>query len=343
MKKYHSCIQRLKSAIVDSLSYILPFYSVTKKALVVFSGGLDSTLATRVMQNQGFEVTALTFVTPFFDAEKAIAMANHLGIELIIKEITVDHLKIVKNPAHGHGKNMNPCLDCHAYMFRLAGELAVQDGYAVVATGEVMGQRPFSQNKQALMQVAKIAGMEGKVLRPLSAKHLSETEYEKEGIVDREKLLDLEGRSRKPQIALAKEFGIVGYPTPAGGCLLTEPGFSDRLKDLFEHHPEAGEDEINLLKAGRHIWSGDNKVIIGRDKDDNQKMRTYFDPAKMIILKLKDYAGPNGLIYISDKKDLADAIQIAAEKIKYYSLKTRELSDVAVTYWGKEEGEVIAN
>lgn len=314
---------------------------MSKKALVVFSGGLDSILAVKVLEKQGFKVTALTFVTPFFDAEKAKGTATHLGIELIIQEITKEHLKIVKKPSRGYGKNMNPCLDCHGYMFQLAGELARQEGFDLVATGEVLGQRPFSQNKQALMLVAKIAGMTGKILRPLSAKLLPETDYEKEGIIDREKLLALEGRSRKPQMALAQEWGIKDYPTPAGGCLLTEPGFSERLKDLLKRHPEAQEDEINLLKVGRHFWSGENKVLIGRTKEDNEKMREYFQPDQMIMLKLKDYPGPHGLIYLSNPADLKNALQLAAEKIKHYALKTRELPQVTLLYWGQKEGEII--
>lgn len=311
-----------------------------KKALVVFSGGLDSILCAEVLKRQGFEITALTFVTPFFDAEKAKESTEKLGIKHIIKEVTEDHLKIVKNPPRGYGKNMNPCIDCHGFMFKIAGEIAAQKNFDVVATGEVMGQRPFSQNKQALQLVAKIAGMENKILRPLCAKNLPETDYEKEGIVNREKLLDMEGKSRKPQLALAKEWKIDYFPTPAGGCLLTDPGFSKRLKDLFEHHPEAEKDEINLLKVGRQFWVGENKIVIGRDKDDNQKLRDLFDSEKMIMLKLKDFPGPLGLVYISNKSDFEDSLKLAAKKIKYYSLKTRDLEKVAVIYWGILDGEI---
>ncbi len=314
---------------------------MNKKALVVFSGGLDSMLVIHLLQKQGFDITALTFETPFFTAKKAQKATQILGIEHIIKNITEEHLKIVKNPPHGHGKNMNPCIDCHGYMFKIAGEFAREQGFDIVATGEVLGQRPFSQNKQALKIVEKTAGMENKILRPLCAKNLPETDYEKEGIIDREKLLDFEGKTRKPQLALAKEWGITDFPTPAGGCLLTDPAFSDRLKDLFEHNAEALEDEINLLKVGRQFWLGKNKVIVGRDKEDNANLCDFFDEKKMIMLKLKEHPGPLGVVYVSSEEDLEDALKLTAEKIKYYSLKTRELEEVVVIYSGKKEGEIV--
>jgi tRNA U34 2-thiouridine synthase MnmA/TrmU len=311
-----------------------------KKVLVLFSGGLDSILCVELLRKQNFEIIALTFTTPFFDAEKTKESTQKLGIKHIVKEITDEHLKIVKNPPRGYGKNMNPCIDCHGLMFKIAGEISRDEGFDIIATGEVLGQRPFSQNKQALQLIAKMAGMESKILRPLSAKNLPETEYEKEGIVDREKLLDFEGKGRKPQLALAKKWGINYFPTPAGGCLLTDPGFSKRLKDLFEHHPEAEKDEINLLKVGRQFWAGENKVVIGRDKEDNQKMKDFFDSEQMIFLKLKDFPGPLGVIYVSKENDLEASLKLASEKIKYYSLKTRDLDEVSVVYSGKKKGEV---
>ncbi len=310
-----------------------------KKALIVFSGGLDSILAAEVLKRQDFEVTALTFVTPFFDAEKAKESTQKLEIKHIVKEITKEHLKIVKNPPRGYGKNMNPCIDCHGFMFKLAGKIMQEKGIDLLATGEVLGQRPFSQNKQALKLIEKIAGLENRILRPLCAKNLPETDYEKEGLIDREELLDFEGKSRKPQLALAKKYKIDYFPSPAGGCLLTDPGFSKRLKDLFEHHPEAQEDEINLLKVGRQFWAGENKVIIGRDKVDNQNLKDIFSKHTMIMLKLAEYPGPLGVVHIASEDDFDEALKLAAEKIKYYSTKTRGLDEVILIYWGKKEGK----
>lgn len=321
-------------------SFIFNFFVLNKKALVVFSGGLDSILVVELLQREGFEVTALTFVTPFFDAEKAKETVLRLNIKHIVSDITAEHLKLVKNPPHGYGKNLNPCLDCHGLMFRLAGEIALQENCQIVATGEVVGQRPFSQNKQALRRVEKIAGMENRILRPLSAQILIETDYEKTGMISRMKMLDLSGKSRKPQLNLAQKWGIENFPTPAGGCLLTDPGFSKRLQDLWDHHPEASIEEINLLKAGRQFWHGENKILIGRDKDDNFKISKLCNPSKMILLKLKDLPGPLGLIYLSDYKNTAESLKFAAEKIKYYALKTRNSDKVSIIFYGQKKGEI---
>jgi len=313
---------------------------MTKKALIVFSGGLDSILVVEILKRQGFEITALTFVTPFFDAEKAKKSCQKLGIKHIIQEITTEHLKIVKNPSHGYGKNMNPCIDCHSLMFRLAKEILQKKDFDLLATGEVLGQRPFSQKRQALKLIAKISGLENQILRPLSAQKLPETDYEKKGIVEREQLFGFEGKSRKPQLELAQKWEIDYYPNPAGGCLLTDPGFSQRLKDLFQHNSQVEEIEINLLKAGRQFWVKENKVVISRDQEDNQQLREFFDEQKMIMLKLKNYPGPLGVIFINNEKILNKSLKFAAEKIKYYSLKTRNLDEVFLRYRGVEEGEI---
>lgn len=312
-----------------------------KRALVVFSGGLDSILASSLLQKIGFQVTALTFVTPFFDAEKAKESVQKLGLDHIIQNITELHLPLVKNPPRGYGKNMNPCLDCHGLMFHLAGKIMQEQKFDLLATGEVLGQRPFSQNKQALALVEKIAGIQGRILRPLSAQNLPITEYELQGIIDRNELLDIEGKSRKRQMALAQEWGIDYYPTPAGGCLLTDPIFSERLKDLFSHQKNPQIPEINLLKVGRHFWLGENKIVIGRTQIDNQKMSDFFQSDSMIILKLKDYPGPLGVIFVHNQGEVDASVKFAAEKIKYYALKTRDLKNVEIIYNGLQSGNFL--
>lgn len=197
----------------------------TIRAVGLLSGGLDSMLAARLLLDQGIEVLGMTFVTPFFGPEKAQRAAEQLGIPLEVMDITVEHFRILKAPRYGYGKGMNPCIDCHALMIRKAGK-CVENGRAdFVFTGEVLGQRPFSQTKPSLRAVEKESGFAGRVVRPLSALLLPETFPEKEGWLDRSRLLDLRGRSRKRQMALAELYGLRDYPTPAGGCLLTTPFF----------------------------------------------------------------------------------------------------------------------
>ncbi|MFW6284018.1 MAG: tRNA 4-thiouridine(8) synthase ThiI, partial [Desulfosalsimonas sp.] len=204
-------------------------------ALGLCSGGLDSILAGLVLRRQGIDVVWISFETPFFDAEKARAAAGQTGIELIVKDITDRYLPMLAAPPAGYGQFVNPCMDCHALMFRIAGEMMAQTGADFLFSGEVLGQRPKSQVKSALRYVEKRSGFDGYILRPLSAKKLPVTAMEQQGLVDREALLDFSGRSRKPQMALAKSFGVTDYPAPAGGCLLTDPGFSKRLEDLMTH------------------------------------------------------------------------------------------------------------
>lgn len=244
------------------------------RGLSLNSGGLDSRLAIRILLEQGVEVEAVTFTSPFFSAENGISAAKALGVKLHIIDFTDTIVALIKNPPHGLGSCMNPCIDCHAAMLRRAGELMKELGFDFVCTGEVLGQRPMSQQRNGLNTVKNDSGLGEKLLRPLSALLLPETEPERLGLVDRSKLLALEGRNRKPQMELAKAFGLKDYPTPAGGCKLTEPNYSRRLKNLKEHE---GLDEARLLKIlnfGRHFrLPGGTLVVVGRDKSDNEAIR----------------------------------------------------------------------
>lgn len=252
------------------------------KALALFSGGLDSTLAIRLIQEQGIEVIALNFVSHFFGGknEKADNMAKQLGIKLEYVDFSKLHTELVKNPPSGRGKNMNPCIDCHTLMFKKAGELLEEYGASFLISGEVLGQRPMSQNFSSLNRVKKLSGedLEDLIVRPLCAKLLPETKPEKLGWIDREKLMDINGRSRKPQIALAESWGLVEYPSPGGGCMLTEPNYSKRLKTL-----EADgllEEEFShlfyLAQRGRFFRLEEKKYLfVGREKDDNLKISEY--------------------------------------------------------------------
>ncbi|MCD6188395.1 MAG: thiamine biosynthesis protein [Desulfuromusa sp.] len=265
------------------------------KALGLISGGLDSSLAAMTLMRQGIEVTGISFVTPFFNADKAKRAATAIGHPLIIENIGDVHLQMVKTPEYGYGRNMNPCIDCHAMMFRLAGERMIKDGFDFLFSGEVLGQRPMSQNSNALRSVANLSGFPERVLRPLSAKLLPITVMEESGLVERDQLLDIQGRSRKPQQALAREWGLHDYPGSGGGCLLTEEGFSNQLRDLFDHDPEATVSDVELLKVGRQFrLSGTAKLILGRHRADNEALQQQVKP-EQIKLRCQNFSGPLGL------------------------------------------------
>ncbi|MDD4908985.1 MAG: 7-cyano-7-deazaguanine synthase, partial [Candidatus Omnitrophica bacterium] len=230
------------------------------KAIALLSGGLDSILAARLILEQGIEVEGVHFTTVFYgdaDYEQASGVAQkaaaRLGIGLKIFEISENLIEIVKHPRHGYGANMNPCIDCHTLMFAKAGQYMWQSGASFLVTGEVLGERPMSQHKQALKTIEKESELEGLILRPLSAKLLEVTVPERQGWVDRDKLEAIQGRSRKMQMELADKFNITEYPNPAGGCLLTDPMFSGRLRDLIKHKIDFAVYDIRLLKLGRHF------------------------------------------------------------------------------------------
>ena len=245
------------------------------RGLSLMSGGLDSQLAVKILQRAGAEVEAVMFVSPFFkDDGTAAKAAEALGVKLRRIDFTDDIIALIKNPPHGFGGAMNPCIDCHAKMISRAGELMSELGYDFVATGEVRGQRPMSQNAQSLETVAKASGMRGRLVRPLSAKLLAPTIPEEEGRLNREALLDISGRGRERQIALAAEFGITEYPSPAGGCRLTEDGFGRRLKDLMDHEGVDNRLLVELLVTGRRFrLPGGSSLILGRDRIENERLR----------------------------------------------------------------------
>lgn len=246
------------------------------KALALLSGGLDSTLAVKLIQEQGIEVTAMNVVTPFCLCGKsgcgATGVAKKLSIPLKIVSAGNDYLRIVRKPKHGYGKNMNPCIDCRIFILKKAKQLARKTGAGFIFTGEVLGERPMSQHWKALMTIEKETKLENQILRPLSARLLPETRAEKEGLVDRRKLLSIQGRSRKPQIELAGKFALSDYPCPAGGCLLTYKEYANKLRDLFKHRKRISSEDIALLRIGRHFRSDANKIIVGRNEAENKTL-----------------------------------------------------------------------
>lgn len=310
-------------------------------------------LAAKVLMGQGIKVTGLCFESNFFSAKKARLAAKSIGIELKISDISKEILALVKNPPNGYGKNMNPCIDCHGLMIKEAGKTARQDGFDFIATGEVLGQRPYSQNKSALAQILKISGVE--VLRPLSAKLLRETEVEKNGFVIRGKLHGISGRTRDKQIYLAEKYNIKQYESPAGGCLLTDPKFSERLLKLLDYWPDCSVNDVELLKHGRVFWvileEGSKAkrvmIIIGRHQTDNNQLE-FSARAGDYLLELKEINGPMTLVRnlskgidiknldlkipeklmmsklkISKKKTGQEILQIAAFLTGYYAAKAR--------------------
>lgn len=312
------------------------------RGLGLCSGGLDSMLAGLILRGQGIEVEFVTFETPFFNAAKARKASGLTGIPLTVRPIYPVYIKMLKNPPAGYGKHMNPCMDCHALMFKLAGEMMPEKKIDFLFSGEVVGQRPMSQNKTSLRYVEKHSGFAGYILRPLSAKNLPETIPEQEGLVNRELLLDIQGRGRKHQIDLANKFGITDYPAPAGGCLLTDAGYTIRLRDLFDHQQDCTEAELHLLKYGRHFrMNPEAKLIVGRTEKDNENILNHLDPAKDTVIKVKKFPGPIGLVPHGAKKDtIFLAASICAGYSKAPSFSSTQIQVTSPN--GREAIEVIA-
>jgi len=313
---------------LKELDEILEKIKEKPKALVLFSGGLDSILAALFLKKQKIKVVGITFTSYFFGPEKAKEAAKKIGIFLKIVDFSKEHLKVVKKPKYGYGKSMNPCIDCHILMLKKAKEVMEKENFDFVATGEVLGERPMSQNREALEIVEKESSLKGYLLRPLSARLLPKTIPEKLLLVDREKLLDIKGRSRKRQIELAKEFKIKEYPTPAGGCLLTDLEFGKRLKKLFEIFPGCQGNDIELLKLGRHFWEGKVKIIVGRNEKENEEIKKLIRKGD-ILIEMKNYPGPTTLIRnYGKRKNLNKIIEKAKKLTQFYSRKSRGKKDI---------------
>jgi tRNA U34 2-thiouridine synthase MnmA/TrmU len=308
------------------------------RALGLTSGGLDSIVSALVLKDQGIEVAWINFETPFFGSDKAHRAARITGIPLSVKNITSVYIEMLKNPNCGYGANMNPCLDCHALMLQIAGSIMKKGGADFLFTGEVLGQRPMSQTKPSLRYVEKKSGFLGHILRPLSAKLLPPTIPEEQGLVDRSRLLDISGRSRKQQMKLAEAFGITDYPAPAGGCLLTDVGFSRRLRDLFDHQNDCQERDFELLKYGRHFRLHDkHKVVVGRTKDDNTQILGLIDHHKDINLCMVDLPGPTVVIPYGAPREI---VREAATLCAAYS-KTQDGSPARVSVTGPLGSEIL--
>jgi tRNA U34 2-thiouridine synthase MnmA/TrmU len=306
------------------------------KALALFSGGLDSSLAIKLVQEQGIEVTAIAFLTPFYTAKEGgfsiERAAERLGVPIKVVRLGLEYLRIIRKPKYGYGRHMNPCIDCRIFMLKKAKKYAREIGADFIITGEVLDERPMSQHMKALKIIEEESSLKGRLLRPLSAKLLPPTEPEKRGLVDRNRLMDIRGRSRKRQIALAKVYGITEYQSPAGGCLLTYKEFSAKLRDLLTHRKRVSMADLELLKIGRHFRLDKNKIIVGRNKEENER-----------LLRLKgrnDYffeaQGCGSPITLLQGPKTRKAIEKAAQLTAYYS--DQKAGKVHVKY-GREKLE----
>jgi len=313
-----------------------------RRAIALFSGGLDSTLAIRLMQEQGIQVHAVHFTSPFFgvspdtdsgkyDARRAAEM---LSVPLTIINLGEEYLELLRNPCHGYGKAINPCIDCHIYFLKKAAEFMKQTGADFVITGEVLGQRPMSQRKDALRVVERDCGLEGLLLRPLSARFLSPTIPETEGWVDREKLPLIKGRTRKEQIRLAAELGVKEYPSPAGGCLLTEVSYASKVRDIFEHSGKLNPRDFRLLRIGRHFrLDAATRLLIGRDDKENTLLFDHIKKSETAF-RWDEGGSPLGLL-LGDATE--ETLQTAGKILLRYTRCEKNAPARLVIVSGKED------
>ncbi len=312
--------------------------SPAPKAHVIslFSGGLDSSLSVLLMLRQNVQVTAITFMTHFgcdlsdrsSCSSNPYPAAKQFGFDVKLVHLAEKFVKIVQNPTYGYGKNMNPCVDCRILMLREAKDYMDMVGADAVITGEVLGQRPFSQMRPKLHLTEREAGLKGRLLRPLSAKLLPPTIAELDGRIDREKLEAICGRGRHRQMELAKEFGLENYPSPASGCLLTDPEYSRKLRDLLQHTPHINFIDLNLLQVGRHFrLTPETKVIVGRSESDNNKLEAYAEPADW-LLEVMDTGSPVTIVRGAPTPD--DLEKAAAITARYCDLRTEPSVEVTL-------------
>ena len=273
-----------------------------RTAVALISGGLDSILAAAVIQEQGFDITGLYCTSAFSksfgrEAETpAAAVCRNVGIRLRILDLAQPYIDIIRNPRHGYGKNINPCIDCKIYMLEQAKTILAETGSSFVVTGEVLGQRPMSQRRDTLNVIERDSGLRGRILRPLSAALLPPTVAEQEGLVDRSRLLGISGRGRGVQLRLAERYGISGYSAPAGGCLLTDKNFAEKLRELFRHQEAVVPEDIRLLTFGRHFTFDDGvKIVLGRDSRENKLLFELASPVRHLFTPYR-FAGPAALV-----------------------------------------------
>ena len=308
-----------------------------RKAIALLSGGLDSRLAVKMMLDQGIDVEALNFVTVFCTCtaksscrSEARKAAEEYGIGLKVLNATDEILDAVRNPKHGFGRGLNPCLDCRISMFRRAGQHMKETGADFLITGEVWGERPMSQRPDALRTIEKESGLAGLIVRPLSAHMFEPTIPEREGWIDRDAMMAIEGRSRKPQMQLAAEIGVGDYPCPAGGCLLCDKNFASRLKGLLAENSHPAIAEIQALRLGRLLFSSEGKrIMIPRDEEETRRLTALALPGDL-LMSADGHMGPTAVIKGGDIGE-ATLSEAAALTARYG--QGREEEKVAVSWW----------
>jgi len=293
---------------------------MTARGILLYSGGLDSLLAAKLLMEQGVELTGLHFILPFYPPDfdftdlHSVKQAADIGLKLEFYKCGKEYLEMLKNPIHGYGKNINPCIDCKIFFIKKASEYMKHFKADFVATGEVVGQRPMSQLKHTLKHIEKSTDLKGRLLRPLSAKILEPTIAELEGKIDRNRLLDINGRGRKRQLELAAEYGITDYTSPSGGCLFTDKNIALRIKDIFDHEEDINETDIYSATIGRHFRTENNvKIIVARNEKEGkelEKIKNYSD-----CMIYPEFSGPT--IFIKGKINDGDKKIITSILTKY--------------------------
>jgi len=331
-------------------------------ALALYSGGLDSTLACRVVAEQGIKVVAVKFVTPFFGYELLLRKDEYIkntkekfGIDVILKDLTLPYLELLKKPAHGFGKYFNPCIDCKIFLLSEAKTMMLEIGASLLITGEVIGQRPMSQRRDALRVIERDSGCEGILVRPLCARNLEPTQAEQNGLIDRGKLLDFSGRSRTPQMKLAEHYHIQNYPSPAGGCILADPILGARIENYYRHIKKVVPEDILLLLLGRQFSLPSGAwLAVGRTEQENEKIEGLRQPGDW-LLKTAEIPGPSAILrYSVEPEELETAaaivvryakksavglepVKIIAEKdTMQQHLEARPLDDTVLKPWLKK-------
>lgn len=317
-----------------------------RAAIGLFSGGLDSILACRVIMAQGITVHAIKFVTPFFDDnilgredQYRAEVKEKYGIDVQVVDLSTGYIELLRNPRHGYGKHFNPCVDCKIFMMTRARKLMEEFNASFLISGEVLGQRPMSQRRDTLRVIERDSGCEDIILRPLCAKRLNETEPEREGLVEREKLYGFTGRGRRPQMELAAEFGIKDYPSPAGGCKLTDPNLGTRIEQYYKGRSSSlGSDfqanDIRLLLVGRQFMlPGGYWLVLGRVEQENDRISSLAEEGDW-ILHMPERPGPTALVrragkIIKDQEDAENVARLAAGLVVRYGKKNQGRIDPA--------------
>ncbi len=299
------------------------------KVISLFSGGLDSILIVYLMQDLGFEVIPVCFSTPFFPPNNAIKIAKENSFRIKIVDITDEYLEMLKSPSYGYGKNLNPCINCHGMMLNKANEIMLEENAAFICSGEVVSQRPMSQTKNSLAAVDKISKVREYIIRPLSQKILPDTKPILDGLVDKEKLLDISGRSRKKQYELAEKFNLPSIPSSAGGCLLTDIGYCKRLRDIMDYGM-LDKRNLTFLNLGRHFRINENaKFVLGKSQGENNYLTK--NGTGEFAIRAKNFASPLGIVQSRDEIDL-NLVKLCGGILLRYCNKVSENQETEIYY-----------